>query len=104
MNPVRRFFVRLYLWYCVYILKVDKKKEKKYLGKQMWLAVNKDGQEVLIYSDSEPFRMEEGWWAPADEDSILDNDLIYLSDGYIERNLGDKLEWEDDAVEYGISL
>lgn len=103
MNPFRRLCVKVYLWYCVYILKVDKKKQK-YLGKQMWVAVNKDGQEVLIYSDSKPFRMEEGWWAPADEDSILDNDLIYLSDGYIERNLGDKLEWEDDAVEYGISL
>lgn len=99
MNPIRRFFVRLYLWYCVYILKVDKKKQR-YLGKQTWLAVNKDGQEVLIYSDSKPFRMAEGWWAPADKDSILDNDLIYLSDGFIERNLGEKLEWEDDAVEY----
>lgn len=102
MNPFRRFFVRLYLWYCVYILKVDKKKQKylKYLEKQTWLAVNKDGQEVLIYSDRKPFRMAEGWWAPADKDSILENDLIYLSDGFIERNLGEKLEWEDDAVEY----
>ena len=51
MNPIRRFFTRLYLWYCVYILKVDKKKQR-YLGKQMWLAVNKDGQEVLLYSDA----------------------------------------------------
>ena len=102
MNPVRRFFVRLYLWICVYIFKVDKKKQKylKYLEKQTWLAVNKDGQEVLIFSDRKPFRMADGWWAPSDRDSILDNDLIYLSDGFIERNLGEKLEWEDDVVEY----
>lgn len=99
MNPFRRFFVKLYLWYCVYILKVDKKK-KRYLGKQMWLAVNKDGQEVLIYSDAEPIRMAEGYWLPNDVDTILENDMVYLSDGYIERNLGGKLEWEDDAVEY----
>lgn len=99
MNPFRRFFTKLYLWYCVYILKVDKK-EQKYLGKQRWLAVNKDGQEVLIYSDSEPIRMSEGYWLPNDEDTILENDMVYLYDGFIERNLGEKLEWEDDAVEY----
>lgn len=28
MNPFRRFFVRLYLWYCVYILKVDEVNKK----------------------------------------------------------------------------
>lgn len=78
---------------------MDKKKQK-YLGKQMWLAVNKDGQEVLIYSDSEPIRMAEGYWLPNDEDTILENDIVYLYSGYIERNLGEKLEWEDDAVEY----
>ena len=99
MNPIRRFFVRLYLWICVYIFKVDKKKQR-YLGKQMWLAVNKDGQEVLIYSDSEPIRMPEGYWFPNDPDTIIENDMIYVYDGFIERNLGEKLEWEDDAVEY----
>ena len=100
MNPVRRFFVKLYLWYCVYILKVDKKKEKKYLGKQMWVAVNKDGQEVLIYSDSKPIRMPEGYWLPNDPDTILENDMKYVYDGFIERNFGDKLSWEDGAFEY----
>ena len=99
MNPFRRFFTRLYLWYYVYILKADKKKQR-YLGKQMWLAVNKDGQEVLIYSDAEPRRMPEGYWLPNDIDTILENDMIYVYDGFIERNFGDKLRWEDDAVEY----
>lgn len=99
MNPFRRLCVKVYLWICVYIFKVDKKKER-YLGKQMWLAVNKDSQEVLIYSDSEPIRMAEGYWLPNDEDTIIENDMEYLYDGFIERNLGEKLEWEDDAVEY----
>jgi hypothetical protein len=99
MNPFRRFFIRLYLWICVYIFKVDKKKQR-YLGKQMWLAVNKDGQEVLIYSDSRPIRMPEGYWLPNDPDTIIENDMIYVYGGFIERNLGEKLEWEDDAVEY----
>ena len=99
MNPFRRLCVKVYLWICVYIFKVDKKKQR-YLGKQMWLAVNKDGQEVLIYSDSEPIRMTEGYWLPNDEDTIIENDMIYLYNGFIERNLGEKLEWEDDAVEY----
>jgi hypothetical protein len=99
MNPFRRFFIRLYLWICVYIFKVDKKKQR-YLGKQMWLAVNKDGQEVLIYSDSRPIRMPEGYWLPNDPDTIIENDMIYVYDGFIERNFGDKLSWEDDAVEY----
>ena len=92
MNPVRRFFTRL---------EVGKKKQKqKYLGKQMWLAVNKDGQEVLLYSDAEPIRMPEGYWLPNDPDTIIENDMIYIYDGFIERNFGDKLSWEDDAVEY----
>ena len=99
MNPFRRLCVKVYLWICVYILKVDKKKQR-YLGKQMWLAVNKDGQEVLIYSDSKPVRMPEGYWLPNDPDTILENDMIYVYDGFIERNFGDKLSWEDDAVEY----
>ena len=99
MNPFRRFFVRLYLWICVYIFKVDKKKQR-YLGKQMWLAVNKDGQEVLIYSDSRPIRMPEGYWLPNDPDTIIENDMIYVYGGFIERNLGGNLDWEDDAVEY----
>lgn len=44
--------------------------------------------------------MPEGYWLPNDEDTILENDMVYLYDGYIERNLGEKLDWEDDAVEY----
>ena len=35
--------------------------------------------------------------------TILENDMEYVYDGYIERNLGDKLNWEDDAVEFGIT-
>lgn len=99
MNPFRRLCVKVYLWICVYVFKVDKKKQR-YLGKQMWLAVNKDGQEVLLYSDAEPIRMSEGYWLPNDPDTILENDMIYVYDGFIERNFGDKLSWEDDAVEY----
>lgn len=99
MKPFRRLCVKFYLWICVYIFKVDKKKQR-YLGKQMWLAVNKDGQEVLLYSDAEPIRMTEGYWLPNDVDTIIENDMVYLYDGFIERNLGDKLSWEDDAVEY----
>ena len=103
MNPFRRFFIRLYLWYYVYILKGDFKKTQKYLGKQSGLAVNKDGQEVLLHSDAEPIRMPEGYWLPNDPDTILENDMEYVYDGYIERKLGDKLNWEDDAVEFGIT-
>ena len=99
MNPFRRFFVKFYLWYCVYILKVDKKKQR-YLGKQTWVAVNKDGQEVLLYSDAEPIRMPEGYWLPNDPDTIIENDMIYVYDGFIERNFGDKLSWEDGVFEY----
>ena len=99
MNSFRRLCVKVYLWICVYIFKVNKKKQR-YLGKQMWLAVNKDGQEVLIYSDAEPIRMPEGYWLPNDIDTILENDMVYVYDGFIERNFGDKLNWEDDAVEY----
>ena len=99
MNAFKRLCVKVYLWICVYIFKVDKKKQR-YLGKQMWLAVNKDGQEVLLYSDAEPIRMVEGYWLPNDPDTIIENDMIYVYDGFIERNLGDKLEREDDAVEY----
>ena len=99
MNAFKRLCVKVYLWICVYIFKVDKKKQR-YLGKQMWLAVNKDGQEVLIYSDAEPIRMVEGYWLPNDVDTIIENDMVYLYNGYIERNLGDKLSWDDDAVEY----
>ena len=99
MNPIRRFFINLYLWYYVYILKADKKKQR-YLGKQMWVAVNKDGQEVLLYSDAKPIRMPEGYWLPNDPDTIIENDMIYVYDGFIERNFGDKLSWEDGAFEY----
>ena len=99
MNSFRRLCVKVYLWICVYIFKVNKKKQR-YLGKQMWLAVNKDGQEVLIYSDAEPIRMPEGYWLPNDIDTILENDMVYVYDGFIERNFGDKLNWEDDVVEY----
>ena len=66
----------------------------------MWLAVNKDGQEVLLYSDAEPIRMPGEYWLPNDPDTIIENDMVYLYDGFIERNLGGKLDWEDDAVEY----
>ena len=99
MNSFRKLCVKVYLWICVYIFKVDKKKQR-YLGKKMWLAVNKDRQEVLIYGDAEPIRMPEGYWQPNDVDTILENDMVYVYDGFIERNLGDKLTWEDDAVEY----
>ena len=99
MNPFKRLCIKVYLWYCVYILKVDKKKQR-YLGKQMWLAVNKDGQEVLLYSDAKPIRMPEGYWLPNDPDTIIENDMIYVYDSFIERNFGDKLTWEDGVFEY----
>lgn len=68
--------------------------------KTVWMAVNKDGQEVFIYSNSKPIRMSEGWWAPSDTDSILDYDIVYVDGGFIENNIGEKLTWEDEPVEF----
>lgn len=68
--------------------------------KTAWMAVNKDGQEVLIYSNSEPIRMSEEYWAPNDTDSVLDYDIVYVDNGLIENNIGEKLTWEDEPVEF----
>lgn len=66
--------------------------------KAAWVAVDKNGQEVLIFSKSKPHRMPTGWWTPYDEDSILEFDLNYIEDGFIEKRLGKKLTWEDEPV------
>jgi hypothetical protein len=44
--------------------------------------------------------MPEGYWLPNDPDTIIENDMIYVYDGFIERNFGDKLGWEDGVFEY----
>lgn len=67
--------------------------------KKVWLAVNEDGQEVMIVSTNIPHRMSTGWWTPYDVDSIVNYDIHYLDDGYIEKRLGKKLTWEDEPVE-----
>lgn len=64
-----------------------------------WLAVDEDGSEVMLLCDNRPHRMSTGWWAPSDEDSIVNYDIHYLDDGYIEKYLGRKLTWEDEPVE-----
>lgn len=66
--------------------------------KVLWLCVDKSGQEVMIISKNPPHRMSTGWWAPSDEDSIVNYDIHYLDDGYIEEHLGRKLTWEDEPV------
>lgn len=61
-----------------------------------WAAVNKDGQECIIYCWENPIRISTGWWAPGDEDSILEYDILYVEDGYIEGRIGKKLTWDDE--------
>lgn len=68
--------------------------------KKIWLCVNKSGQEVMILNTNIPHRMLEGWWTPDDEDSIVNYDIMYLDDGYIEEHLGKKLTWGDEPVEF----
>ena len=63
------------------------------------MAVNENGQEVAIISTNTPHRMPTGWWTPYDFDSIVNHDIHYLDDGYIEEYLGRKLTWDDDPVE-----
>lgn len=75
--------------------KIRKKRKK---DKAAWVAVDKDGQEVLILSNSKPHRMPTGWWTPYDKDSILEFDLVYVDDGFIEKHLGRKLTWENEPA------
>lgn len=68
--------------------------------KKVWLAVNKDGQEVMIISTNPPHQMPEEYWIPYDKDSISEYDVHFLDNGYIEEHLGRKLTWEDEPVEF----
>lgn len=63
-----------------------------------YLAVNLDSSEVMLLGDNLPQRMPEGWWAPNDEDAIVNYDIYYLDDGFIEKYLGRKLTWDDEPV------
>lgn len=82
------------------IIKRDRNKtiKERKEDKAAWVAVDKDGQEVLILSNSKPHRMPTGWWTPYDEDSILEFDLIYVDDGFIEKHLGRTLTWENEPA------
>lgn len=75
---------------------------KKIFNKEkvLWLCVDKSGQEVMIFSKNPPHRMPQKYWVPYDQDSILEYDVQFLDDGYIEEHLGRKLTWEDDPVEF----
>ena len=66
--------------------------------KKVWLCVDKSGQEVMIISKNPPHRMPEEYWIPYDEDSILEYDIHFLKDGYIEKHLGRKLTWADEPI------
>ena len=60
-----------------------------------WVATDKNGDE-FIYG-VRPYRREcLGEWWP---DEALDDDLIDLPDGTIEKLIGRQLTWEDEPVE-----
>lgn len=66
-----------------------------------WLAVNKDGKEVLFKSNYPPyresfqrdFRYPKTFWAT---DSVMDMEVFHH--GMIEKIIGRELSWEDEPV------
>jgi len=66
--------------------------------KKIWLCVDKSGQEIMIISKNPPHRMPQKYWVPYDEDSILEYDVHFLDDGFIENYIDRKLTWEDEPV------
>ena len=74
-----------------------------------WVAVNKDGAEVIY--DEKPTRGKNDWepaiigqmpsandWGEEDYDNIYD-DYVRLPKGYIKKLIGKGLSWEDEPVE-----
>lgn len=59
-----------------------------------WLAVDKDGSE-LIFLGKKPVRWREEWVLA--EDDV--EDAYELTEGMIEKVSGIKLTWEDEPVE-----
>jgi hypothetical protein len=57
---------------------------------QIWLAVDVDGEEFIY--NIEPHRLSHCWAGDMDEP------YIKLPEGSIEKLIGRKLTWEDDAV------
>lgn len=65
-----------------------------------WLAVDKDGQEVLFLCENKPVRSEKmGVWYSNDEDFIYEYQEWYLRTFSIEDKIGRKLTWDDEPVE-----
>lgn len=62
---------------------------------KVYLAVNKDGQE-LVSSSSRLARIGDEWLWPAYDGS----NTVYLPKGSIQKLIGVSLKWEDDPVEY----
>ena len=63
-----------------------------------WLAVNKDGREIIF--ESMPERCDGEYWTVFP--SILSDDVIdrvTLPQGSIEKLIGRELVWEDEPVE-----
>lgn len=102
MNPFILLAILIGLMICgSIIIKIYKNKiiKDRKDNKTIWLCVDKSGQEVMIISKNPPHRMPQEYWIPYDEDSILEYDVHFLDDGFIEKRLGKKLTWEDEPVE-----
>jgi hypothetical protein len=61
-----------------------------------WLAVNKDGQE-LIFED-QPQRNSESFWF-VDAGIFNSRDCVGLPKGTIKKILGYSMKWEDEPIE-----
>jgi len=58
---------------------------------QIWLAVDKDGSEIICENH---LQRDDCFWALMSSD----DDYIYLPKGSIEKLLGYKLTWSDEPV------
>ena len=70
---------------------INEHKDDEQVKEIEMVEFNEDGQEVMIISTNIPHRMPTGWWTPYDVDSIVNYDIHYLDDGYIEKRLGKNL-------------
>lgn len=63
-----------------------------------WVATDKDGGEFIF--NNRPLRRESmGEWWPDVEN--MDEDIVLLPHGTIEKLIGRQLSWEDGPVELG---
>lgn len=68
-----------------------------------WLAVDKDGEEVVY--ETKPERLDDIWIIDEEmgEISIKDTFLILLP-GTIEKAIGKPMKWEDEPIEVSYKL